>query len=254
MTIYSYSKLKCFEQCPQKFKFQYIDKIRTEFKESVELFLGKRVHETLNKLYRDPWYQKEITLEDLLFFLNNRWTKNWNDSITIVKEEYRQKDYLKMAEKYITDYYNRYKPFYHERTISLEERVLINLDGSCKYKLCSYIDRLTEAENGCCTIHDYKTCSRLPSLEDIKKDRQLALYAIGVKERYPDTMGIRLILHFLKFDKEIDSTRTDGELEELRQNTIQLIDTIENTKKFPANPSRLCEWCKFKSICRRCSK
>ena len=249
MTIYSYSKLKCFEQCPQKFKFQYIYRIRTEFKESVELFLGKRVHETLKKLYRDLGYQKENTLEGLLFFLYDQWTKNWNDSIIIIKEEYRQKDYLKMAEKYITDYYNRYKPFYHERTISLEERVLINLDGSCKYKLCGYIDRLTETENGCYTIHDYKTSSMLPSLEDITKDGQLALYAIGVKERYPDATGIQLIWHFLKFDKEIDSTRTDEELEELKKNTIQMIDTIEITEDFPANHSRLCEWCKFKSMC-----
>ena len=50
MNIYSHSKLKCYEQCPQKFKLQYIDKIRIEFKESIELFLGKRVHETLKKV------------------------------------------------------------------------------------------------------------------------------------------------------------------------------------------------------------
>jgi len=105
-------------------------------------------------------------------------------------------------------------------------------------------------EEGYYEIHDYKTCSRLPSLEAIEKDRQLALYSIGVSERYQDIKKVKLIWHFLKFGKEITSTSTDEELEELKQNTIQLIDTIETAEEFPANPSRLCNWCKFKSICR----
>ena len=251
MNIYSHSKLKCYEQCPQKFKLQYIDKIRIEFNESIELFLGKRVHETLKKLYRDLQYQKENILEDLLVFLHNRWATNWNGSIVIVKKKYCPEDYLRMAEKYIADYYTRYKPFNHGRTIALESRVLINLDNSGNYKLCGYIDRLTKAEDGCYEIHDWKTCSRLPSLADIKKDRQLALYAIGVKERYPDVKGIRLIWHFLKFDKEIDSTWTDEELEELKRNTIQLIGKIESEEKYPTKTSILCDWCKYKPMCRR---
>ena len=89
------------------------------------------------------------------------------------------------------------------------------------------------------------------SLEDTKNDRQLVLYSIGVKQRYPDVRDVRLIWHFLKFDKEIDSTRTDEELEKLKKSTIQLIGTIESAKDFPANPSGLCHWCRFRSICRQ---
>jgi len=203
------------------------------------------------KLYQDLMYQKVNTLEDLLDFLHDEWKNHWNDSIVIVKKEYDQEHYLKMAEKYIADYYNGYHPFDQGRTIALGERVWINLNGSSDYKLLGYIDRLTKREDGCYEIHDYKTCSRLPSLEHMKNDRQLALYSIGVKERYLDVKDVRLIWHFLKFGKEIDSVRTDAELEELKKNTIQLIDTIENTEEFPTHPSKLCDWCKFKFICRQ---
>ena len=86
MTFYSYSRLKCFEQCPQKYKFQYIDKIKVEVKENIELFLGKRVHETLKKLYQDLQYQKLNTLEELLDFLHENWSKYWDNSIRVVKE------------------------------------------------------------------------------------------------------------------------------------------------------------------------
>ena len=249
MTIYSYSKLKCYRQCPRKYKFRYIDKIRTEIKENVELFLGKRVHETLKKLYRDLWYQKTNTLNNLLDFLCNKWHSKWNESIVIVKKRYTQEYYLRVAKRCITDYYHRYYPFDQTRTITLEKRILVDLNGNRDYKLCGYIDRVTKTKDGCYEIHDYKTSSRLPSLEYIQNDRQLAFYAIGIKERYPNVNKVRLIWHFLKFDREIRLFRTDKELEELKNNTIQLIDTIESDEKYPANPSVLCDWCKFKSIC-----
>jgi len=253
MTVYSHSRLSCYEQCPQKFKLQYIDKVETEVEESIEAFLGSRVHETLEKLYRDIQHQKMNSLEELLVFLRAGWKKNWSDEIVIVNNEYTQENYLKMAEKYVTDYYSRYKPFDKEKTVALEERILIDLDEAGAYKLQGYIDRLTETKDGYYEIHDYKTNSRLPLADYIKSDRQLALYMIGVKNNYPDVKHVRLIWHFLKFDKEIDSTRTDEELETLKLDTIQLIDTIEDDEAFLAKASFLCDWCEFKSVCRQWS-
>ena len=253
MTVYSHSRLSCFEQCPQKYKLKYVDRVETEVEQSIEAFMGSRAHDTLEKLYQDLKFQKLNSLDELLGFLRDEWEKNWSDSIVIVKEEYTSENYLKMAEKFVTDYYNKYKPFDQGRTISLEERIQINLDDSGDYKLQGYIDRVMESEEGYYEVHDYKTNSRLPLAEYLDKDRQLALYAIGVKERYPDVKDIKLVWHFLAFNKEIDSTRTDEELIELKKSVIELIDRIESEEKFVANPSTLCDWCEFKPICRQWS-
>ncbi|TXT53197.1 MAG: hypothetical protein BAJALOKI1v1_2620003 [Promethearchaeota archaeon] len=156
-----------------------------------------------------------------------------------------------MAEQYITDYYHRYEPFDRGKTISIEDRIVIDLDGTGAYKLQGFIDRLVEVDDGMYEVHDYKTNSRLPLPEYIENDRQLALYAIGVKERYPDCKDVRLVWHFLKFDKEIDSTRTEAELEQLKKDTVALIETIENTDQFPCQPSALCDWCEFKPLCKQ---
>jgi len=250
MTIYSYSRLKCYEQCQQKYKFQYIDKIRVEIKESIELFLGKRVHETLKKLYRDFHNQRENTLEELLNFLRKEWRWKWNETSITFMNGCSQKGYLQIAEQCIINYYNRYCPFDHERTIAVEKRILVNLDETSDYRLFGYIDRVAKTKDGCYEIHDYKTASMLPSPKCIQKDRQLALYAILLNGRYSYIKNIRLVWHFLKFDKEITSNRTYEELERLKQKIIQLIDTIENAGIFPANHSKLCHWCKFRSICR----
>jgi len=251
MTVYSHSRLSCYEQCPQKFKLQYIDKVETEVEESVEAFLGIRVHETLEKLYRDLEFQKLISLDELLVFLESNWNENWSEDIVIVNNDYSQDNYLSIAKKYVSNYYNRYVPFDNDKTIALEQRILIDIDEKGAYKLQGYIDRLTETKNGFYEIHDYKTNSRLPLADYIKTDRQLALYMIGVKKNYPDVKNVRLIWHFLKFDKEIDSTRTDAELEKLKVDTIELIDKIESDKEFIANAGYLCDWCEFKSVCRQ---
>ena len=251
MTIYSHSRLYCYEQCPCKFKLQYIDKVETEVEENVEAFLGTRVHETLEKLYHDLQFQKLNSLEEILAFLKDEWVNNWSDDIVIVNNQYSQENYLLMAKKYVTDYYNRYKPFDKGKTIALEERILIDLDEEGTYKLQGYIDRLTEIKDGYYEIHDYKTNSRLPLADYIKSDRQLALYMIGVKNNYPDVKDVRLIWHFLKFDKEIDSTRSEKELEKLKLDTIELIDTIESDEEFLARVGYICDWCEFKPICKQ---
>ncbi|HVQ00182.1 MAG TPA: PD-(D/E)XK nuclease family protein [Candidatus Thermoplasmatota archaeon] len=251
MTVYSHSRLSCYEQCPQRFKLQYIDKVETEIEESIEAYLGSRVHDALEKLYRDYEHQQLDSLEELLDFLRDEWKSNWSEAIVIVDTAYKPENYLKMAERYIADYYKRYHPFDQGRTVALEERIQINLDPAGKYKLQGYIDRLAERNDGYYEIHDYKTNSRMPLAEYLRTDRQLALYMIGVKNNYPDVKHVRLIWHFLKFDKELDSTRSDAELEELKRSTIQLIDTIEDDEKFLANPGYLCEWCEFKPVCRQ---
>lgn len=247
--MYSHSRLSTFEQCPYKFKLKYIDKVEAEIEESIEAFLGSRVHETLEKLYKDLQFQKLNTQDELITYLKAQWMQHWSENIIINRKEYTADNYLKMAEKYISDYYQRYHPFNQTKIISIEERIVIDLDESGSYKLQGFIDRLDEKKDGVYEIHDYKTNSKLPLPEYIKNDRQLALYSIGVKERYPDAKDIRLIWHFLKFDKEIDSTRTNDELESLKKETVELIKDIEKSETYPTNPSILCNWCEYKPMC-----
>jgi RecB family exonuclease len=53
MPLYSHSQLETFENCPIKYKFRYIGKIRKPEEQSIEAFVGSCVHTTLQKLYDD---------------------------------------------------------------------------------------------------------------------------------------------------------------------------------------------------------
>jgi len=245
MTTFSHSKLSCFEQCPLKFKFAYIDKIETEIEETIEAFLGKRVHESLEKLYKDLKFQKLNELTELITFYNDEWKKNWNDAIVIVRKEYDSENFRKMGEKFITEYYDRYKPFCDSRTIGLETQSFVAIGD---YKIHVRIDRLSFIEDTY-EIHDYKTSNSLPTQDKLDQDRQLAVYAYGVKTMYPDAKRVRLIWHFLAFDKEMSSERSDEQLEMMKEEVIQSIKEIEDCRTFPAKESALCQWCEFRPIC-----
>ena len=249
MPSFSHSKIGAFEACKLKYKFTYIDKIKVEAEDTIETYLGSMVHEALEKLYRDKRFEKLMPLGELLAYFNKLWEENWKDSIIIVKKDYTADNYRKMGERQITDYYDRHKPFDQGRIIGLETQDFLPLDQQGNYKFHIRIDRLMDIGDGLYEVHDYKTGSSLSKQEELDKDRQLAMYSQWVRQNFKDFKKVRLVWHFLAFDKEMDSYRTKEELENLREEILSQIAEIETTEDFPANVSWLCDWCLYKSIC-----
>ena len=132
MTRYSYSKIGTYEDCPRKFKYQYVDKLDVEGFESIEAFMGTRVHEALEKLYEAKKFTKTIPLSKLLEFYRKEWDRNWHDNIKIVKD-YKPEHYKKLGERCIRDYYESYKPFDRGRILGTEVRV--NLKVTCQRQI-----------------------------------------------------------------------------------------------------------------------
>jgi putative RecB family exonuclease len=249
MATFSHSRLSSFETCPLRYKFAYIDKVKVEAEDTVETYLGSRVHEALEKLYRNLQFERLLSLDEVLAFFNREWDKNWSDTIIIVKKEYTQENYRKMGERYIKDYYQRHKPFDKGKILGLETTDTLPLDKAGKYSFYIRIDRLMDMGNGVYEVHDYKTNMSLPKQSDLDKDRQLAMYSLWVRDQYRDFKKVRLVWHFLAFDKEMESYRTKKQLENLRQEVVEEIQEIEATSEFPASVTRLCSWCLYREIC-----
>lgn len=246
MTTFSHSRIGAFEQCKLKYRYNYIDKIKTDREDTVEAFLGSRVHEALEKLYTDIQYQKLLSLKELLDYYKKQWKENWHKDI-VINKEYTEQNYYDMGVKYITDYYNKHKPFDKGKILGLETQYRMEI--SPEYKFHVRIDRLMDAGQGVYEVHDYKTNSRLPTQEKLDQDRQLAMYAYWVKKQFKDCKKVRLVWHFLAMDKEMESHRTVEQLEELRKEVLAQIKEIEQTKTFEPTVSALCPWCEFQDIC-----
>lgn len=249
MPSFSHSRIGSYETCPLQYKYLYIDRIKIEVEDTVETFLGTRVHEALEKLYRDKKFEKLLTAEELLAYFNKRWKDEWKDSIIIVNKDYTQENYRKMGERHLTDYYERHKPFDHGRILGLETKDQMPLDNEGNYRFHIRIDRLMDMGNGIYEVHDYKTGSSLPKQEDLDNDRQLAMYSLWVRKQFKDFKKVRLVWHFLAFDKELDSYRTGNQLESLKEEVLAEIKEIESAKEYLAHVSELCNWCLYKGIC-----
>jgi putative RecB family exonuclease len=249
MAVSSISRIGTYDTCPLQYKYAYIDHIEVEAKDTIETYLGQRVHEALEKLYRDKRHEKLLSLEEWLAYFNKVWAEQWKDSIIIVNKEYTPDNYRRMGERYLSDYYNRHKPFERGRVLGLETKDMIPLDENGEYQLHIRIDRLVDMGDGLYEVHDYKTSSSLPRPEDLEADTQLAIYAYWVKRRFKDFRRARLVWHFLAFDREMESWKTAEELEKTREKILARVREIEAAQEFLPVVSSLCDWCVYKSIC-----
>lgn len=249
MTAYSHSKLSTFENCPYQYKLKYIDKIKVDMPNTIESFMGSRVHETLEQLYKDKKFQKEISKSSLLEFYEKLWKLKYTDDILIVKanQGLTAENYKKMGTKFISDYYDKYEPFEQLTILGLEttDRMLLP-DGNQWHVR---IDKLACDNEGNYFVCDYKTNSRMKTQQEADADRQLALYSIWVKDKFKDVKSVKLVWHMLAFNKNVSSERSDEELEKLEKNVCNEIKKIESATEFPRRQTGLCNYCVYKSIC-----
>jgi putative RecB family exonuclease len=245
MPTYSNSRLTTYEDCPQRYKLKYKDQIKPS-EEGIEGFLGLRVHETLEKLYKELLLTKLNSLDELLEYYNSQWKKNWHEKVLVRKKEYTTGHYFDTGRKAISDYYKRYSPFNQSKTLSTEYNINFKIDD---ITITGKIDRLSHNGDGFYEIHDYKTSGSLPAQDKLDKDWQLGVYQIGVKEKFRDAKEINLIWHYLIFDKEFTSTRSDAQLEDLKKGVLSLIKTIEKETIFSPKESHLCDWCEYTEYC-----
>jgi len=246
MKFYSHSKISTFEQCKLKYKFQYIDKIIPQIETSIEAHLGDSVHRALEWLYTQVKEGKIPELDEVIILYSEKWKENFNPEMVIVKQDLTDKDYFNRGITFLLDYYQENHPF-QDNTLELEKKIFIDLSEDIKIR--GFIDRLVHnLETDEIEIHDYKTNNSQPRSDHGETDRQLALYAIAMKELFKDK-PVTLVWHFLAHNKKLKSKRTDEQLKELRKETLDLINEIENTTSFPANKSALCSWCRYRDIC-----
>ena len=250
MPMYSHSRLSVYETCPRQYRFRYVERVKVPELETVEMFLGSRVHETLEALYRRVKAGVLPTLDDLLADYRARWLAEWTGAIRISKPERTADDYLALGVRHLATYHARYQPFDQERTLDLERRIAFPLDETRRIWLRGYIDRLSITRDRTWQIRDYKSGQWLPSQADVDADRQLALYQIGVQRRFPKrARDVELVWHYLAHDVELRSRREPAALRALEGETLGLIDTIQADKTWKIVEGPHCRRCSYQAIC-----
>ncbi len=258
MTVYSHSRLASFEKCPKQFHYRYVLQIPAE-SEGIEAFMGKRVHEVLERLYEFTGRGQIPSLEQVTFRYHAFWDDHYDEKrVKIVRQGTPPSFYRNLGVRCIEYYYRRFHPFDQTETLGIEEEVTFNLDHDAnetkdkdkgRYAMRGIIDRIVRAVDGAIEIHDYKTGRYIPSQKELNRDRQLALYQLGLRERFGDDQPYRLVWHYLQRREQRTSSRTPDQLDSLRRDAIDVIDRIESAQEYPVCRNRLCDWCEYKDRC-----
>jgi putative RecB family exonuclease len=248
-TLYSHSRLSSFENCRKQFEFRYVLKVPSD-SESIEAFVGKRVHEILERLYLFVGQDQIPGIEKVVARYQQLWEETYDgERVRIVREGTPLSFYRELGEHCLRGYYARHYPFDEDETLGIEKRVVFPLDEAGDYKMQGIIDRISRARDGTIEVHDYKTGARVPSQKMIDQDRQLALYQIGLANEYGEDVPFRLVWHYVAKNQTRVSTRTPEQLAALRATTIERIDEIQQTRDFPPRKIALCNWCEYKARC-----
>ncbi len=255
MPIWSHSRIESFRQCPRKYFYRYVQRVKLlDEPETIEQFVGSRAHDALEWLYSEVEVGRTPAPDQLLDRLAADWNREWHDAITMPAGERPPEEHLRETQRWLADYHDRHAPFTDSRTVGLERRIAFELDDAGTVKMQGFIDRLSVGLDGAWQIHDYKTNRTLPTQQQKDDDSQLAYYELGVRRMWPGQVpSVELIWHFLKFGVSITSRRTTDQLTALRESALVTIRDAESRARedeaFPPVESRLCGWCEFQSIC-----
>jgi len=251
----SYSALDTFKQCPLKYKFQVIDKIKAP--KSKEAVFGSKIHDSLQFFHTQS--PTSPTVDELLNYLKENWPASPDASRGGDSPFSEQEDMIYFGEalKILKNYHDNYLKLKQKPVILDTEtrfEVLLknpaNQDQTCL--LTGIIDRIDRIENGI-EIVDYKTTKRFPPQEDVDNSLQLSLYCLGAINRWPQFAkdgpeNIKLTLYYLKHQESITTTRTKEQLANVQKKTWETLNQIEKSE-FEPMPSALCDWCGYKRMC-----
>tara|TARA_B100000131_G_scaffold320548_1_gene368953 strand:+ start:2572 stop:3441 length:870 start_codon:yes stop_codon:yes gene_type:complete len=269
MEKFSYSRINTYNQCPQKYKIQYIDKIYSS-KNSIEAFMGNSVHYVLEKIYSIKNLKNQfISFDSLVDMYFDYWKKEWTDDIFISKFKYNQIKndksmlfhnksieqiyYEKMindGKKCLSNYYKRFNDsgYFKQNIFAVEYEFKIKIG---KYEFIGYIDRIDIDDDNTINIIDYKTGSKFHTLSKLKKDLQLYIYEMVIRnsDDFKNMENIILNLFYLKVDKYLSCVHDNKDVIKLEKKILDNIELIKSDKVFNGKESILCDWCFFWNEC-----
>ncbi len=256
----SYSAIDTYLQCPQRYRFQEIDRIRAP--KSREAIFGTLIHSALHFMFEhNPLYP---TLDEVVGYLREHWpsrevflAETKNDFLKRAWTEDDEKIFFEEGVRMLKKFYEKNAPWNYV-VVDLESRfevVLQDEKTNETHILAGIIDRIDKLPDDTYEIIDYKTGKRMPSQSSLNRDLQLSLYSLGLQNRWPHLKpeDIKLTLYFLKHGEKLTASPPPGATEKTREHILKTIREIEARiragKPFEPMPSILCNWCGYRPLC-----
>ena len=245
----SVSSIDTFNSCPKKYNYRYIQRLKvdktawnfTEFGSCAHLIL-ELFHQRVDK-NTNPSDYKDIMKE---CFKDAVTDKQFDP--TILRSYVWSPEGDRPGFEYLKEITGGY--------LSLIEKTglpdVVGIETAYEFdilegvKVRGFIDRIDKISENHYKVVDYKTSKNPKYL----KPFQLLVYALAVKRMFPMAEKISGSFMLLKHSfKEVEYEFGSMEMDKTFNSIIKKANEIRNEKIWPKKPTRLCDWCDYKTIC-----
>lgn len=215
------SLIKTYNSCKFKFKLQYVDKIKKPQPITDETLYGNYFHRF------QELYKRKKTSEII---------QQLNEEIELPK--HIQDDLIKAIGNTV-----RFVKQYDDYKCESEQYLRSSIRNT---QLGGKIDRIYTLDKQLVVI-DFKTSKKFwRGFHDL----QLKFYSLVTSnERNIAPENIETIVYFARPDKADSNIYTAKDIEYFKEFLIETAETIENTRSWPAQKSKLCDYCQYREDC-----
>ena len=230
------SALSGYRTCPQRYLFGYLWSLREGPKAAMTF--GAVMHTTIKRFVDQLRKGVKLSFDEVQGIFETEWnSKGFEDQYQ--EEEYK-KDGLEQLRAFHTGMIAELP-----QAVEQEKAFELPLDNNVIIK--GRIDQINALGNERdVEIVDYKT-GRPKKDADAKKDLQLSLYALAVKEIL-ELNPVRLVFHYLQDNRRQETTRDAKQLDEA-QKVVQEAAADIRAGQFRAKRGFVCRNCAYRPIC-----
>jgi DNA helicase-2/ATP-dependent DNA helicase PcrA len=230
------SALSGYRTCPQKYLFGYLWSLREGPKAAMTF--GAVMHTTIKRFVDQLRKGVKLPFDEVQRIFETEWnSKGFED-------EYQEEEYKKDGLEQLRVFH---AGMMAELPQALEQEKTFELPLDNNVIIKGRIDQINALGNKRdVEILDYKT-GRPKKDADAKKDLQLSLYALAVKEIL-ELEPVRLVFHYLQNNQRQETTRDAKQLDEA-QRVVQEAAADIRAGEFPAKRGFACRNCAYKPIC-----
>jgi putative RecB family exonuclease len=230
------SALSGYRTCPQRYLFGYLWSLREGPKAAMTF--GAVMHTTIKRFVDQLRKGVKLPFDEVQRIFETEWnSKGFED-------EYQEREYKKDGLEQLRMFH---AGMMEELPQALEQEKTFELPLDNNVIIKGRIDQINSLGNKRdVEIVDYKT-GRPKKDADARKDLQLSLYALAVKEIL-ELEPVRLVFHYLQNNQRQETTRDAKQLDEA-QKVVQEAAADIRAGEFPAKRGFVCRSCAYKPIC-----
>jgi DNA helicase-2/ATP-dependent DNA helicase PcrA len=233
--VFSVSQFVGYKKCPRLYQYRHVMKIPE--KPRYYFDFGSSLHsiaEQLTRMQKDGKNINEAIAEELL-------AKFWDPKGYKSKiDEKRDYDEAKAILKVFLDEQAKSKT----EIVDIERWFETSVGD---IKLRGRIDRI-DRDGSSYTVVDYKTSKKASSLNELKKDMQLLVYALAVKEIY-GTGPLKVGDWFLRTNEKVFFEPEQKAIETIQTEITEMAAKIKAAAFEPKKGSWECNYCDYTCLC-----